>query len=527
MPSAQAKRNQATRGTRQLSPPAAVSVLLMALVSCERTPPAPPPVLARAPVVHDERVSATTRLLHREDGTTTAVISAGPRAYRDEEGRWADILPALEARQDGSLEARRNLVRAVFPERLGGEAAVRIEDRETGLGFSYWPALPSPTSAVRSDGAVARYELPGLEGSLEEFRVLRGTVKHNLVLGRPAAIDALLSRAGEGRLAARGRVRLDPGVRFAASGEALDVIGPSGRLFQLPPPSAFEVGHSENSSAAHYRFEPAGDEFSVEVDERWLRDERRVFPVAVDPPATAFTSYAAWVLGSTATGPGTLTGNDAPFLGRPFSSEYHQVAMKFDLGAIGPTPSVTAAKVNVYFDGLGSSGTTPVHFAPLTKDPELSDPASLFADGVHGVYADYAVTGSVTYNCACWINGGNPATQTGTDLGASGAADVQAALARGKFLLSMHLPSYSVNRFATVNGMLDANEPQLYVDYAGGAPTVPTCSRAATPSSSPSSMTSAARARPPSGWWWETRNAPNLRWCKSWPTPSTGRTPSP
>ena len=194
-------------------------LLFLFVVSCGRSPEtkteaAPAPQKTnQAEVIRTERVSETTRLLHRADGTSTAVISAGATAFKDADGQWQDIMPVLEADKGGGFVAQRNSVRARFPAMLGNGAAVRIEDARGGLGFRWIPSWTQPV-AVTSDGTVARYALGGeLEGAVEEFHIVRGGLKHNLVLNDRAVVDRAMALFGS---------RLP---RLVAIGDAPPVVG--------------------------------------------------------------------------------------------------------------------------------------------------------------------------------------------------------------------------------------------------------------------------------------------------------------
>src|SRR5262245_21159368 len=89
---------------------------------------------AKAEVTFRERVIATTEMRRRADGTSTAVITAVPRAYRDVDGSWRSIVPVIDQEKDGSLIADQNSVRGRFPRTLAADKPVRLEDRATGLG---------------------------------------------------------------------------------------------------------------------------------------------------------------------------------------------------------------------------------------------------------------------------------------------------------------------------------------------------------------------------------------------------------
>ncbi len=461
----------------------------------ESTPSAEVP--SRAAVMREDRVSPTTVILQREDGTFTAVITAAPHAFRDGE-RWRPIDTTLR-RTGSSAVADQNLVVARLPARLGEGHDVRFEDRQSGVGFSWRPRWPGPSDDLQLEGERARYPLGGSQvGAVEEFQVLRGAVKHNLVLGSADALERVLVETSAGLLAVGGDLTLDPGLRLqpaddgvAADGSfvtlgAIDVIGPRGTLLELPAPRAFELGGARRSVGARYRWSSTYKTLSVEVDAAWLRASDRFFPLAIDPPATVLSSYTAQVLAGNAAGPGTLvSGPDAIRLGAlSFAggvNEFYQVALKFDVSAISAATTISAVSVNVFYATTGSNNSQVLHFARLTRDPQTTDPAPMWIDGEHLANPDYAVLPTQANNCGCWINGGTPATQSGSVLGPIAVADLQASLPSGRFLLGMHVPTYVTGQEAEPHGLLQPNEPQLYVDFTTGLPSVSTVTPAFTP----------------------------------------------
>ncbi|MHB8878889.1 MAG: hypothetical protein ACYC8T_34745, partial [Myxococcaceae bacterium] len=477
----------------------------LVLLGCglDSRPPASSGAPARAAVVREERLSPTTVILGREDGTSTAVITAAPRAWRDGDQGWRPIDTTLR-RVGRSAVADQNLLVARLPERLGGGQSVRFEDRQSGAGFSWRPQWPEPSDEVQLAGEIARYPLGGSQvGAVEEFQVLRGAVKHNLVLSSPDALERVLVETSGGLLAVGGELFLDPGLRLQPAGGgggsadgsfitagAIDVIGPRGTLLALPAPRAFELGGARRSVAARYRWSSGYRTLSVEVDAAWLRASDRSFPLAIDPPATVLSSFTAQVLATSETGPGILvSGPDAIRLGAlkfgvgaSATYEYYQFALKFDVSAISSATTVSAVSVNVFYATTGTANSQDVHFARLTRDPETTDPGPMWTDGAHLANPDYAVVPSQSNNCGCWINAGDPATQTGTVLGATAVADLQGALPSGRFLLGMHVPTYVAGREAEPHGLLQPNEPQLYIDFTTGVPSVSTVKPAFTPS---------------------------------------------
>ncbi len=437
--------------------------------------------VSRARVVLDERVSPTTRLLHRDDGTLTAVVTPGPRAFRDESGQWQDISPVLDPAADGVV-AKHNLLVARFPSTLSRRQGVRFEDRESGAGFSWRPAWKQAgaSAPLQAEVAVARYPLPG---AVEEFHVLRGGVKHNLVLERRDALDsALVSGAGK-TLAAVGVLTLDPGLQLQPHGEALSVVGPKGAVFELPAPRAFELTGQRRSVAARYRWDANAGTLAVEVDEAWLRAPDRTFPLAIDPPATVFGRYSVSVLSESevllADGGSPeplLLGPDALRVGLldTSSDEYYQTAFKFDLSGMNAGATVTAVSLNVFFGAGGDNTNRNIHFARMTKDIETASASAIWNDGAHGANAEYATVTNADFNCDCWIGGGSPSTQSGTALLGPALSDVQAALSlpTRTFTVGVHVPDYLSSGYAEVHGILDLNPPQLYVDFTPSAPSV-------------------------------------------------------
>ena len=208
------------------------------------------------------------------DGTRTLRQSSVPLNVRGSDGRWRPVDPGLSVDSDsGRLEAKRHP--------LGPSLAGRADD--SGL------------VALDVDGARVTLAIPGARGARAQveaqevsyrnvladtdlaYEVTAGEVKETIRVKKPgrSAWQFELDTAGlTPRITADGSITL-------SDEDAVQVV--------MPPVVAWDsAGTSTRAPATtggDYRLERAGGvwRLSVVVDEAWMRDPARVYPVSVDP----------------------------------------------------------------------------------------------------------------------------------------------------------------------------------------------------------------------------------------------------
>ncbi|ONI83265.1 hypothetical protein ALI22I_32470 [Saccharothrix sp. ALI-22-I] len=233
-------------------------------------------------------VSRSTFITEYEnpDGTRTVKQSTEPLNVKDQQGRWSPVDPTLEV--DGAtrrVKAKRHPLKPT----LGATAddpsliAVEFEGRKVSLGVEQ----PARGKKAEVGGKSVEYA-DVIEDADLKYEVTAGSVKETIVLAKAPAKPSwrfTLSTGG-----------LEPVVTGHGAVELRDGSGTP--KIVMPPIVTWDSSGGEDKPPAHtggaYGLEKSGDEWvlTVSVDEAWLRDPARVYPVSVDPTVTFGVAYA-------------------------------------------------------------------------------------------------------------------------------------------------------------------------------------------------------------------------------------------
>lgn len=226
------------------------------------------------------------------DGSFTRRVYGGRVNYRGGDGTWQPIDTRFIPDGHGSYRVSATDVSVVVAGKASDSALVTVStDAQHSVGF----ALAGATSSqVRVSGSVATYPkvFPGVD--LVEEATPTG-VKESLVLSSAAAGSTWtfpLSLAG---LSARLAVDGSGAVEFVDATGAAVLRVPRG--FMEDSKVDTMSGLRASSSGVWFGLEqgPTGSPvLRVSVDESWLKDPARVFPVVVDPTATFGTSGSTY-----------------------------------------------------------------------------------------------------------------------------------------------------------------------------------------------------------------------------------------
>ncbi|MDW5594911.1 hypothetical protein VSS74_11210 [Conexibacter stalactiti] len=198
-------------------------------------------------------------------------VSAGPVRWKDGRGRWRDFDFDLRSGDDGvGYAAQAGPAEVTLPSALGtGESATITTSHgsvQTWLEGADAPASARDTTATYQDA------LPDVT---VKMRAVAEGLKEDLVLESVAAPTDFAYR-----------VRLSSGLAARVNRAGTVEIVKAGRpVFTIPRPVVTDAG-GYAAAPPRYRLERlAGDSYrlSYRVDERWLRERTRAWPVTVDP----------------------------------------------------------------------------------------------------------------------------------------------------------------------------------------------------------------------------------------------------
>ncbi|WP_212827134.1 LamG-like jellyroll fold domain-containing protein [Catellatospora sp. TT07R-123] len=240
-----------------------------------------------------DRSTRTADVFQNADGTLTRQLHPGPVNYRAADGTWQPIETDLQRQGNGRLRMKANSLDVS----LGGSSrkAARAADALVSMALPGGQTLgydlaDAADVAPVVDGSLATYRQVLPQTDLE-LRTFETGVEETLVLASPDAphswlyplhLDGLTPRVEED-----GSIAL-----LDAAGKAVASF-PRGRMED----SRVDQRTGERISSDKVVFELVktadGTALRVTADDAWLRDPARVYPVRVDPTATANTGTTA------------------------------------------------------------------------------------------------------------------------------------------------------------------------------------------------------------------------------------------
>ncbi|NUT36387.1 MAG: DNRLRE domain-containing protein [Hamadaea sp.] len=222
-------------------------------------------------------------------GRFRAEVAAGPvRVRRD--GGWHEVNLTLTRRPDGSVRP------VTHPNELalaGARAAGEHELATIGSGpdrltLRWRGPLPEPVLV----GLTATYPevYPGVDLVVE---VLRTGFESFIVIKNRAAVG--FAGQAQAALVLRG-----PGSAASDGAGGLVFGRATGRTWSMPKPVMFDGAKDASTglprSVKDLKVRPDGTEVGFELDQAWLDDPARVFPIRIDPSGTGITASSdTWV----------------------------------------------------------------------------------------------------------------------------------------------------------------------------------------------------------------------------------------
>jgi RHS repeat-associated protein len=226
--------------------------------------------------------SMFTEEFENPDGTRTSRQSNEPLNVKESDGQWRPVDVALESDgQSKRSKAKRHPLTPSLAENADDPGLVRVEvdGKRASLGLE----RAAKGKKAQVSGAKAGYADVEADTDLE-YEVTPGSVKETIKLKRMPA-------AGKSSW----RFRLDTAGLTPRLGEhgVVELVDGAGVVSMVMPPiETWDSSGSKDAPPAMtggtYALEKAGPGWvlTVSVDEAWLRDPKRVYPVSIDPTFT-------------------------------------------------------------------------------------------------------------------------------------------------------------------------------------------------------------------------------------------------
>jgi RHS repeat-associated protein len=397
---------------------------------------------------------ANERTYANADGTQTTEFSPQSLNYRTADGSWAPIDSTLAA-ADGGWRRAADAVDLRIAYRADATELVRVT--APGGGVLAYSAAGARAVAGSAAGDTARFA-DVWDGVDVELQALPGGVKETLVLGSAKAPRRFVFP-----------LRLT-GLTASVVGDRV-VLKDAGGVARAEIPAGTMIDAAEKSTGGvTYKLvtRAGAPALEVSLDDEWLADPDREFPVRVDPPVTA--------IGPTPTDHGAdeslvVSGNSS----RPGGSELL-------VGRKNSTNSASYLKFGSMVNGLryhhilganlsivnfdaASCKPRPVSVHPVTgswssnTDTSYPGPSVGAAIATESFAQGYLRTGQSASSC--------PVTGSSFDLGTKGRDLIQGwADGKANNGISLRAPVGDSSSWKTFAGPSTANPPRLYVTHS-------------------------------------------------------------
>lgn len=220
--------------------------------------------------------SQFAELFANPDGTRTARLSSEPLSVRDQQGRWQPVQLGLSTDPgSGRIRTGQHPLRPSFAPRADDPALVEAATPSGAVRLALESAAAQPASAK---GGVVRYTDVLADTDLT-YQPTNSAVKETLVVRKAPA-------AGSWRFRLR-TAGLSPALDRSGAVLLRNAVG--GTEAMLPPLMVWDSSGGRERAPAwgpgRYELARSGRDWVVRVlvDDAWLADPARVYPVYVDP----------------------------------------------------------------------------------------------------------------------------------------------------------------------------------------------------------------------------------------------------
>lgn len=297
------------------------------------------------------------------DGDYQTQLFPGSVNYRAGDASWQKIDDSLvpDTAPGYAYQNKANRYHLRLPASLNG-APVRIEEGGEWVSFALVGASGRPVV----DGSTATYEgaLPGVDAVLTSEN---DQVKENLLLSSAQSTSTFDYR-----------LQTSPGVtaHLASDGSISFDDGAGKTVFSIPAPVVQDAAESPSLApqSAYSLSGPKGSQhLTLSVDQNWLTDPARVFPVTVDPSVLALkgastTQRDCYIASDSASTSFCGTGTTLA-VGRSSTGAIKRALLRFDVSSLPANAQVLDAQLGMYLESSTSTTAKPqIMLRRLNKD---------------------------------------------------------------------------------------------------------------------------------------------------------------
>ena len=416
------------------------------------------PVIRDTPEIKNER-GMYSKVFLKENGDHVAIISSAPVHYK-KNGTWEEINTGITS-VNGSYQNETNIFQSYFPGRTDSAGKIKLIVNNTNELFFHSEkklvllndqgdltvagVLPDHSMALVTGNTIT---YPGIyTGISDEFTVLNGGLKNNIILSAP---PALLNDVSSGYFGFRETAELPEGWKIIAQGNTADSLTSSSLLIidskynpilTIPAPVFYDHYGQEpdgaNSVEGKYLVKQENDRWSIItlVPVAWLKDVNTKYPVSIDPTVVIAGTTGGWQ------SPNNFVDNPGfVFLGVCCSNLTHRAWIKFNTTAIPAGSCISDVELQVNVNTVVA--TTPelvwINDVTGTFGPYGAINAAAYTDFGNGVYTSFTINGTGIYGYYV--------------LGASANALLQSQLPGGWFQVGLMLNNEPSTNYKIING---------------------------------------------------------------------------
>jgi hypothetical protein len=357
-----------------------------------------------------------SKVFLKENGENEAILSSYPVHYK-KNGVWEEINTNITSFK-GGFQNESNIIQSYFPNNISSSGKIKLIvnsnqeifirsekkivllNNTTDLNIQTISLDNSPANVI---GNSVKYSniYPGIS---DEFTVLNGQIKNNVVLNAP---PALLNNVSSGYFGFQETVELPKGWKITGldnkplTSSSLLITDSKGNLVLTIPEPVFFDNYGLKSDGSHmvegeYLVKQENDNWTITtlVPVAWLKDLNTKYPVSIDPTVIIAGTTGGWQ------SPNNWVDNPGfVFVGVCCGNLTHRAWIKFDVSSIPSQSCITNVEIQTTMATENSTNPELVLINDVTGafGPYGGIVPAAYNDFGNGFYTSFTITGMGTY----------------------------------------------------------------------------------------------------------------------------------